>query len=337
MGPVFLVPVVMAALWFGRAGGTPTAAAASALLLLAVVISMDLQGWVLILSVPAFFLVGYLLGRHVEERRVERRDMDRLRSIQNALAPAEQPDLPLLEIGTSYVPAEAGVAGDFYLVTEGLNNSTVVVVGDVAGKGMAAAKRATFVRATLTACSPFTDDPVYLLRTANAELARQYGFAAEFITMLCIVVQPDGRLIWSTAGHPPPVSLADGRPIGSQQPAFPLGIAPDLPAVASQTALPDAGVLLYTDGLLDARPPSGRYETLGARRLARMIAEREDPSPQEAVDRLTRAAETFARGTLPDDLCLVALRSRLPHHAWRENESETEVASPSVALQPART
>jgi serine phosphatase RsbU (regulator of sigma subunit) len=335
LGPIFLSPVVLSAFWFGRVGGTATAAAASTLLLMAVIVSDDLQGWVLIFSVPAFFLVGQLLGRHVEQRRAERREVDRLRSVQNALAPAEQPNLPLLEIGTSYVPAEAGVAGDFYLVTEGLNNSTVIALGDVAGKGMTAAKRATFVRATLTACSPFTDDPVYLLRTVNAELARQYGFAAEFITMLCVVVKPDGRLVWSTAGHPPPVSLADGQPIGDQQPAFPLGIAPDVPATPSETALPDAGLLLYTDGLLDARPPGGRYETLGSRRLARIISELPDLSPQEAVDRLTRMAETFARGALPDDLCLVALRSRLPHHAWREGESQPESAwSPPQGPRP---
>jgi len=321
----------MSALWFGRAGGLGTAAAASALLLVAVIVSSHLQGWILLFSVPAFFIVGHLLGREVEQRRVDLRDMDRLRSIQNALAPAERPDLPLLEVGTSYVPAQAGVAGDFYLVTEGLNNATVIVVGDVAGKGMTAAKRATFVRATLTACSPFTDDPVYLLRTANAELVRQYGFAAEFITMICVVVQPDGRLIWSTAGHPPPLSLSNGEPIATQEPAFPLGIAPDLPAVASHGVLPDAGLLLYTDGLLDARPPSGRYETLGFRRLGRIISELPDPSPQDAVDRLTRMAETFASGVLPDDLCLVALRSKLPHHAWRESESDAAAGAPSFA------
>jgi serine phosphatase RsbU (regulator of sigma subunit) len=317
----------MAAVWFGRVGGTAAAAAASALLALAVVLSSDLRGWVLVFSVPAFFVVAQLLGRHVEEQRADRREVAWLRSLQNALAPAEQPDLPLLEIGTRYVPAEAGVAGDFYLVTEGRNNATVLVVGDVAGKGMTAAKRATFVRATLSACSPFTDDPVYLLRTANAELARQDGFDAEFITMLCVVVQPDGGLVWASAGHPPPLSLADGQPIGSQRPAYPLGIAPDLPAVASEAVLPDAGILLYTDGLLDARPPSGRYETLGSGRIARMISELPDERPQDIVDRLTAMATTFASGALPDDLCLVAVRSRLPHHAWREPTSEAALAA----------
>jgi serine phosphatase RsbU (regulator of sigma subunit) len=327
-GPVMLVPVAMSAFWFGRAGGIAAAVGASGLLVLAVIVSSDLEAWVLVFSLPALFFVGQVLGRHLEQRWSERRDLDWLRSLQDALAPADQPDLPLLEIGTSYLPAEAGVAGDFYLVAEGLNNATVLVVGDVAGKGMTAAKRATFVRATLTACSAFTDDPVYLLRTANAELVRQYGFAAEFITMVCVVVHPDGRLTWSTAGHPPPVSLADGEPIGSQQPAFPLGIAPDLPAVASRAVLPDAGVLLYTDGLLDARPPSGRYETLGSRRLARIIREHPDARPQEVVDQLTRMAKTFSSGALPDDLCLVAVRSKLPHHAWRESEQEAAIAAP---------
>jgi len=97
-----------------------------------------------------------------------------------------------------------------------------------------------------------------------------------------------------------------------------MGIAPSLPAVAAEGVLPREGILLYTDGLTDARPPGGRYEPYGTVRLARAIARLEDPSPEQAVHRLVEAATLFSRGALPDDLCLVALRSKLPHTRWRD-------------------
>jgi phosphoserine phosphatase RsbU/P len=187
-----------------------------------------------------------------------------------------------------------------------------VVIADVVGKGMEAAKRATFVRATLSASASYSEDPAHLLRMANAELIRQYGVSAQFITMLCVVVHPDASLAWCTAGHPPPVTLADGRPLGESRMSFPLGIAPELEHLEVwRGPLPDSGILLYTDGLTDARPPGGTFEPLGHGRVGLFLRELEDPTPEAAVARLTVAAQTFAGGSLPDDLCLVALRSKL--------------------------
>jgi len=318
LGPLYLMPVLAAATWFGRRTAVAVAVAASVLLGVDVLLSPDLPVTALLASVPAFLFIADRGGRFIEERREARAELARLRSIQEALAPAQPHDLPLLEVATRYIPAQEGVAGDFYLISAGPNNSTIFVVGDVAGKGVAAARRASFVRATITAAAPYSDDPASLLKLANAELVRQYGPSAEFITIICLTVRPDGGLRWSRAGHPPPVKLSDGRPIGDCDPAFPMGIAPSLPALAAEGFLPPEGILLYTDGLTDARPPSGRYEAFGSPRLARALAGLDDPSPDEAVDRLVNGAKVFSRGVLPDDLCLVALRSKLPHTRWRE-------------------
>jgi serine phosphatase RsbU (regulator of sigma subunit) len=340
LGPIYVGPILVAAYWFGRSAALVAAVIASALLGADAVLSPDLPPTVLIASIPAFLALAHLGGRFVEEQREQRRELSRLRAIQDALVPATPPELPLLEVATRYVPAEHGVAGDFYLVADGPNNSTVFVVGDVAGKGLHAARRASFVRATITAAAPYSDDPVALLRLANAELFRQHGASAEFITMLCLVVSPDGRVKWSRAGHPPPVRLSDGAPIGDCAAGLPLGIAPYLPAAGAEGRLPREGVLLYTDGLTDARPPGGRYETYGTARLARALAELGEPTPAEAVDQLVQAARVFARGALPDDLCLLALRSRLPHTSWLEDEgarleAEAPAEAPGQPTQPA--
>lgn len=339
-GPLELVPVLGAAWWFGTRAALIAGAAASGILIAAVAVNDPFDVWTLALRIPLTVVPGYLLGLLRDERTERFAELGRLRVIQDALAPVEPPDLPLLELATRYVPAERGVAGDFYLVAQGHNNATVLVVGDVVGKGIEAAKRATFVRATLSASAPYSDNPVHLLRMANAELIRQHGPSADFITVVCVVIRPDSSIVWSSAGHPPPLSLTDGLPIGTPRPSYPLGIAPELPVVAHHTQLPHAGVLLYTDGLTDARPRRQSYEPFGRTRLSRLITQMRDPNPQDVVDKAVEAAQVFSRGALPDDICLVAVRSKLSP-AWRQRMREqadglTAVDEGAVeAVQPA--
>jgi hypothetical protein len=310
-GLVELVPILAAAWFLGLRAARIAAGVAAVLLVAATILQPEFAPATLALRIPLMFVPGELVGRLVAQRRRQAAELQNLRWIQDVLAPIDPPDLPLLEMATRYVPAERGVAGDFYLVTEGRNNSTIVIVGDVAGKGIDAARRATFVRATMTACAHYSDDPLYLLRMANGELIRQHGASSAFITMLCLVVQADGAIVWSTAGHPPPVSLEDGAAIGEPQASYPLGIAPELTATAWRTHMPEQGILLYTDGLIDARPPGKSYEPFGSKRLANALSSLRDPSPERAVEELERAARRFARGALPDDLCLIALRSKI--------------------------
>jgi serine phosphatase RsbU (regulator of sigma subunit) len=321
-GPLELAVILAAAVRFGRRGATVSGCAVALLLVLATVIHRHFAIGGLVPRVALFALTAWVLGRLVEERDRQARDLLALRPIQNALAPELPPDLPLLDVAIRYLPAHPGVSGDFYLIAQGHNNSTVFVIADVVGKGIEAAKRATFVRATLSASAAYSQDPSHLLRIANAELIRQYGASEQFITMLCAVVGADASLAWCTAGHPPPVSLANGQPVGHAPIAFPLGIAPELEHLEVwRGRLPVAGILLYTDGLTDARPPGGRFEPFGEGRIGLFLRELEDPTPEAAVDRLARAAQTFARGTLNDDLCLVAVRSKLPR-LWGTGERE---------------
>ena len=208
------------------------------------------------------------------------------------------------------------------------------MIGDVVGKGMAAARRSTFVRAMVTSCAPYLDDPAGILRTVNTELVHQQGVSAHFITMLCVVVQPDGTALWASAGHPPPVSLAGGQPLGNLRTSHPLGIAPEMPDLqVARCALPAEGILLYTDGLTDARPPGRRFQPLGEARIGMFLSELDDPSPEEAVEHLVRAARTFSRGSLPDDLCLVAVRSRFESR-WYTGAEQPQPDTRAVASPP---
>jgi hypothetical protein len=96
-------------------------------------------------------------------------ELEDLRAIRDALTPPELPERPGLMLAAAFLPAAAEtVSGDFYLVAEGPQESTVLVVGDVVGHGLHAARRAAFVRTAIAATAPYSDDPTKLLSWANA-------------------------------------------------------------------------------------------------------------------------------------------------------------------------
>jgi serine phosphatase RsbU (regulator of sigma subunit) len=316
-GLLFLVPTVLAALWFGRRAGVITAVASAALYSGARAINGGGAVDVATLArLAAFVLVAYVVGRLSEQRQVltrmvdhQRVELSELRGIQQAIAPRHTPRRPSLELASCYVPAQQGAAGDFYLVTAGPRDSTIVVVGDVAGKGMEAARRAAFVRTAFATSAPFTDDPCRLLELANAALLDQGSEQVMLVTCACIVFLPaEHRMTWALAGHPAPMWLDDGTPLNSVAPAFPLGVERKLGCSCASTFFePGAGLMAFTDGLSEARRNGG--ELFGTDRIASTLATLRGASPARVVRELRREAERFAGGALPDDLCIVALRA----------------------------
>jgi serine phosphatase RsbU (regulator of sigma subunit) len=234
-------------------------------------------------------------------------ELEDLRAIRDALTPPELPQRPGLELAATFVPAADRVSGDFYLVAEGPQNSTVLVVGDVVGHGLPAARRAAFVRTVFAATAPFSDDPCRLLRWANTAMIERAGTSAEFVTAACVTYHPaDQRLRWAYAGHPPALSLDDGRELTAPSQGAPLGILAELRAAeGSLRPAAGAGVLLYTDGLTEARR-HGKLLGLQAVRVA--LRGLQMPAPAEVVAHLRARATEFASGALTDDLCLLAAR-----------------------------
>ena len=320
--PFELVPVLAAGLWFGKRWALVVAAIAGAVIAVDAALAPHRDLPFAAAQLALLGLTAYIVARLADRWRSAEAELQRIRPLQDVLAPRKPPTLPLLELASRYIPAQAGVSGDFYQVAEGRNGASILVIGDVVGKGLSAARRSTFVRAMVTACAPYLDDPSGILRTVNTELVHQHGVSSEFITMLCVVVKPDMSVEWASAGHPPPVSLADGKPIGEVKTGHPLGIAPELPELqVSRGALPPAGILLFTDGLSDARPPGRSFQPFGEARIGLFHSELDDASPEQAVGHLAEAAQKFSGGPLPDDLCLVAVRPRFEQR-WYTGEAE---------------
>jgi serine phosphatase RsbU (regulator of sigma subunit) len=235
-------------------------------------------------------------------------ELEDLRAIRDALTPPELPQRPGLELAAAFLPAAAErVSGDFYLVAEGPQDSTVLVVGDVVGHGLQAGRRAAFVRTAFAATAPYSDDPCRLLSWANTALIERAGIGSEFVTAACVTYLPNEQLLrWAYAGHPSALWIDDGGELITPSQAIPLGIRPDLECVeGSRQSTAGPGVLLYTDGLTEARHDGKLFGLDG---VSAALGGLQRPSPTEAVAVLRARVADFAYGALTDDLCLLAAR-----------------------------
>jgi sigma-B regulation protein RsbU (phosphoserine phosphatase) len=235
-------------------------------------------------------------------------ELEDLRAIRDALTPPELPQRPGLELAAAFLPAgDERVSGDFYLVAEGPRDSTVLVIGDVVGHGLRAGRRAAFVRTTFAATAPFSDDPRRLLSWANTALIERAGTSSEFVTAACMSYLPNARLLrWAYAGHPPALWMHDGQELAAPSQGPPLGLEENPEYVeGSLRARGSAGVLLYTDGLTEARR---NEEFFGLEGVSAALGELHDPSPSEAIAVLRARVADFAYGALSDDLCMLAAR-----------------------------
>jgi Stage II sporulation protein E (SpoIIE) len=119
-----------------------------------------------------------------------------------------------------------------------------------------------------------------------------------------------GRLEWSCAGHPPPLLLRGRKVVAelSSDPALPFGLGGPAPQLGSCNLEPGDAVLLYTDGVIEARTPAG--ELFGLERLTD-LAEREAASgapAEELIRRLVRAVLDHQAGDLRDDATLLLVK-----------------------------
>jgi serine phosphatase RsbU (regulator of sigma subunit) len=247
-------------------------------------------------------LVGEALDRDGELRD--------LQAMRDVLAPAEHPVRPGIEFECAFAPSADGVAGDFYLVAPGPDDdSTILAVGDVSGKGLEAARRATFVRTALATFAGFVDDPCQLLQLSNQVLVERTGTSSSFVTALAAALHPrEHRVTWASAGHPPPLRLDTGETLNGARTAPPLGVNASISCDAGRAELdPGAGLLLYTDGVTEAHRP--RHELFGEHRLTAAVREQAGSEPAAIVRRvLSDLQEHVGGGTLGDDLCIVAAR-----------------------------
>ncbi|MFI2213920.1 PP2C family protein-serine/threonine phosphatase [Streptomyces sp. NPDC020141] len=240
---------------------------------------------------------------------------DALAVLQQSLLPSSLPAVPGLEAASYYHAASPDrLGGDFYDLFPIDGARWGFFLGDVCGKGPQAAAVTSLTRYTLRAAALHDHDPVAALTTLNTVLHERYsGGDPRYCTAVFGVLVADpvtGRtdIRLASGGHPPALILrADGRAEYLPTPGgLLIGIVPDAPFTAASTTLePGDTLLLYTDGLTEARTGANRA-LYGDEALRAFAAERAPARPGEVIAALTGLLESFGEG-LDDDTALLAL------------------------------
>ncbi|WP_030567622.1 PP2C family protein-serine/threonine phosphatase [Streptomyces aureocirculatus] len=241
---------------------------------------------------------------------------DALAVLQQSLVPASLPEVPGLETAVYYHTASADrLGGDFYDLFPLDGTRWAFFLGDVCGKGPQAASLTSLTRYTLRAAALHDPEPTAALTTLNAVLHERYAAGGDprYCTAIFGVVEPgaDGRTTvrLASGGHPPALVLrADGRADYLPTPGgLLIGILPTAPIGTVETTLaPGETLLLYTDGLTEARTGPGCDQLFGEDALLAFGAGQAPASPQETVSALTKLLRGFGDG-LDDDTALLAL------------------------------
>jgi serine phosphatase RsbU (regulator of sigma subunit) len=319
--PLFTATPLVAAPLYSRRGTVLTGVATVLVVLavhlqLGIVLEADaVTETVTVITVAVLAVLINLLVRRSSEQLASQREI--AEAAQRAVLPGPPGRIGGFDIAVRYEAAQedAFIGGDLYAVQDS-PHGVRLIVGDVRGKGMGAVAAVVIVIGAFreAAEQETTLEAVAqrLERALEREAARRdsvdilEGFAT---VVLAELPHGDGIVRIVNRGHPPPLLLhGDGTvdELPARSPALPLGMG-DLgtwPDLAEEHRFPGgATLLLYTDGLSEARDGRGRFYDPEARLTGRAV-----PEPGALLAALAGEARRHSGGFLTDDMVLLALR-----------------------------
>jgi serine phosphatase RsbU (regulator of sigma subunit) len=279
----------------------------------------------LVLTIGAFST--YIAHRRGQRERALLR-MTRVAEVaQRAILRPLPAQIGGVSLAARYLSAthEALVGGDFYEVAA-TPFGVRLIVGDVKGKGLEAVRMAELVlggfRQAASSHTNLTDLATDLDRAISRHLDEE-----DFITVVLVEFATGAELRVVNCGHPPPLLLRHDVAIPLDAAiTTPLGLCP-IPAVQRLQLLTGDRLLVYTDGLIEARAADGRQFDL--EQLDRSAALLLSPSSlDDAVDQLLEVVLRHAGGELDDDLALVLAQPQLRRGAQRGIRRSVTVRAP---------
>ncbi|GII21810.1 PP2C family protein-serine/threonine phosphatase [Planosporangium mesophilum] len=269
-------------------------------------------------------------ARHAEEARADLEvEHQALQMFQRAMLPADLPRLGGVDLSAVYLPMaeRIDIGGDWYDAFLLPDGRLALAVGDVTGHDLRAATVMGQVRNAVRAYATECPDPGTVLGRVNRLLARLPDL--DLVTMIYGVYDPVRyELVWSNAGHPPPLLRRGGTVTTlTVEGGLLLGVVPsDEPYPEHRLRLgPEHSVLWYTDGIVDQR----------------------SVDPDEALERLCQAyaragggagellgtvsVEMLAEGQREDDVCLLVLRRAAQDVGGRPSDAQPSDAQPAGA------
>jgi sigma-B regulation protein RsbU (phosphoserine phosphatase) len=245
-----------------------------------------------------------LMEQQMERVRLER-ELQVASEIQQRFQPASAPIVAGYELqGISFPCYEIG--GDYYDFIQRDNGKLIVALGDVSGKGPAAALLMSSLHAAVHAHSDTHDSLAKMIGAVNRYLVDSTP-ANRFVTLFYAELDPkDGSLAFLNAGHNPPlICHAGGTMEQLAAGGLPLGIMANADFREGKTRLHPGDVLvIYSDGVSEAVNPKG--EEFGPTRLYETVSRNLDASAAGIRDRIESALTKFCQGTpAADDITLV--------------------------------
>jgi sigma-B regulation protein RsbU (phosphoserine phosphatase) len=246
--------------------------------------------------------------RREERRRQAADDRERVeaRETQQSLLPRSLPEIPGFSLAAACRPART-LAGDYYDVFMLDAAHALICIGDVAGKGAAAALVMSNLQAAVKAYAAPDSSPVELTRRVNRILCGNCE-PGRYVTFFCGVLDiPRATLTYVNAGHNPPMlarpngsmlKLGDGGPV--------LGEFEDWSAAQGEVELNSGDrLVLYTDGISEATTAEG--EELGMDRLGELLVKYRAFPAGELHARLLAEAIRFCSDSFHDDATMIVL------------------------------
>ena len=227
--------------------------------------------------------------------------------IQQQFLPRELPVLPGWQVA-AYYQAAGAVGGDFYDFIELPENHMGLVVGDVTGKGVPAALVMATTQSIIRGEALRSRTPGKVLEQTNARLVKEIPAHMYVTCLYAILDTTTGRLQVANAGHNVPSIRTAGGVAELRARGMPLGLFPDMTYEEVEAILePGDRMVLYSDGLVEARNPQGQI--FGFPRL-RQVFGQEPAGGTTPIDSLLRALEQFVGATSEpeDDVTLVTLQ-----------------------------
>ncbi|MEN3282336.1 MAG: hypothetical protein V7607_3476 [Solirubrobacteraceae bacterium] len=257
--------------------------------------------------------LGRRAGIAVENARLHETRSYIATTLQRSLLPPRLPTVPGLTVAARFRAAgeASDVGGDFYdLFPSG--DAWMVVVGDVTGKGPAAAAITSLARYTMRTAAMYERSPAAVLARLNEALSVDPE-RRQLCTAVCARIEPgdDGTLVATVArgGHPPPFLVAASG--GTEAVGTP---GPLLGAFEESTweervveAGPGDALVFYTDGVTDTRGEDG--ELFGQDRLEELLDTAAALDADELASRIDGAVQAFERGQQRDDVAMLVVRS----------------------------
>jgi stage II sporulation SpoE-like protein len=246
-----------------------------------------LDGCLFVLSLAVILVLRSTRVAH-QQAQLET-EMAAAREVQQIILPEQIERVPGFAIESAYAPAQQ-VGGDFFQILPAPEGSLLLVIGDVAGKGLPAAMLVSVLVGAIRGVAEYTSDPAELLSNLNQRLVGRVS--GGFSTAQAARIFADGSVMIANAGHLPP--YLDGREVEIPG-ALPLGAKSGTRYETVRFQLPRGSRLMfYSDGIVEAQNQKG--ELFGFER-SREIA-------MEPVAAIVEAAKSFGQ---QDDITVIAI------------------------------